>query len=300
MKVSSKNIIVKNSFKDLKLKPNTKDFVSLNSSSKIKFLSDNFSKKTFNVGSNIKSVSLFQNTNFIKAGSFEYIPKLRIKKTELAIHKLKQGFNLFSCSFDLSKFINIYEDLPSYNLNDPINYTNKDLSTFFENTIYEYETDNIPYYYKDLEGYKENLIIVKSYYANTYVPKYNYDGIGVIQQREGYNVRTGKDLYFKAIAEYENETKFDLSYYIGDLSINLTDRHTTQHKRQIENGWRFISCPSKNNLLISSYFKDFLDKNQIETIKRNDGKVVVIDVYNFFGFEYLEPFQAYQIKFRNL
>lgn len=299
MKVSSKNIIVKNSFKDLKLKPNTKDFVSLNSASKIKFLSDNFSKKTFNVGSNIKSVSLFQNTNFIKAGSFEYIPKLRIKKTELAIHKLKQGFNLFSCSFDLSKFINIYEDLPSYNLNDPIDYTNKDLSTFFKNTIYEYENDSVPYYYKNENGYSNDLIIVKNYIGSSYLPNFNYNKIGVFQQREGYSVKTSKDLYFKGRSEYENVSKFKLSDYSDGFNLNPTATILDQNRYNFENSWYTIGTPFRDKKLVSEYFKDLIDNNQLVIIKTNEGDTYIQE-FKYFGFEYLEPFQAYEIKFQNL
>jgi len=299
MKVSSKHIIVNNSFSKLKNKTTGKEFLKLKNYQKKDALIYSLSKEKATSINKLKSINIENKINFFKATYFNHIPQEAVIHYESAIHKFNQGFNMFSCSFDLSKFVNIYEGLPNYNLDDPIDYSNKKLSVFFKNTIYEYETDNVPYYYKNLEGYKENMIIVNSYYGNSYVPEYNYDGIGVIQQREGYKIKTGKDLYFKGKAEYENSTKFDLSYYSNDLSVKLADIRTTQHKREIENGWYMIGCPSKNNLLISSYFEDLINKNQIRIIKRNDGEVVTPE-YNYIGFEYLEPFNGYQIKFQNL
>ncbi len=299
MKVSSKNIVVKNSFKDLKNVFSSKQSLNANINYKKNVSVYNLAKQEAISFNSLNSISVENKINFIKVNYFRHSTKVILTDYKSATHKLNQGFNMFSCSFDLSKFLNIYEELPNYNLNDTIDYSNKKLSTFFENTIYEYETDSVPYYYKDLDGYKENMMIVKNFVANIYLPKYNYDGIGVIQQREGYQVKTGKDLYFKAKAQYEDETIFDLSYYYGDLSIDLTDAHTTQHKRQITNGWYYTSSPSENKILITSYFKNLIDNNQIRIIKRNDGEIVTPE-YNYIGFEYFEPFNGYQIKFQNL
>jgi len=299
MKVSSKNIVVKNSFKDLKNAFSSKQSLSANINYKKNVSVYNFAKQEAISFNSLNSISLKNKINFIKANYFRHVLKVNVTDYESVIHKFNTGVNMFSCSFDLSKFLNIYEELPNYNLNDVIDYRNKEISTFFQNTIYEYENDTTPYYYKNAEGYIENVNYLKNGISNIYLPSYNFNGIGVLQQREGYQIRVSKNLYFKAKGVYEDETIFDLSYYYGDLSIDLNDAHTTQHKRQIENGWYMIGCPSRNNLLISSYFEDLINKNQIAIMKDNNAEAFIPE-YNYFGFEYLEPFNGYQIKFQNL
>ena len=130
MKVSSKHIIVNNSFSKLKNKTTGKEFLKLKNYQKKDALIYSLSKEKATSINKLKSINIENKINFFKATYFNHIPQEAVIHYESAIHKFNQGFNMFSYSFDLSKFVNIYEGLPNYNLDDPIDYSNKKLSVF--------------------------------------------------------------------------------------------------------------------------------------------------------------------------
>ena len=120
----------------------------------------------------------------------------------------------------------------------------------------------------------ENLVIIKDYEGNAYLPEFNFNGIGNINIGSGYQIKLNSSLTIMINGEYlvpEN----------NPISLN--------------NGWNIIGylriSPSPVDLVMS----ELVDNNTLIIVKDYSGSAYLPE-FNFNGIGDLTPSRGYQLK----
>lgn len=238
----------------------------------------------------LKVTSLSGNTsNHIDFGN------LRVPNFE-AIHEvqyvLPEGWSFFSIPLKLDSIVYGHSELfnssnqnPAYNpyaLVAPNG--NYPLDDFMKNHWYEFANDTVPYWYKDNAGYLENMIILKNYLGDAYLPNFNFNGIGNIAQLQGLHIKTGKS---GTCLKYSGVRLFDAVANAYDISYDLP------------NGWILICYPNIDEINAEEFFAPFVENNNLIIAKDTQGHAY-LPQWNFNGIGSLKPYRGYQIKLQNM
>lgn len=287
MKIKTKNINLRFSYNSFLLKSVSKDVV------KKSFLSKEVAKKEI-LYTSLKSFNYIKNLNSnLTFGDvlLDYVYPTPLKPNEPidvvsniidSNYKLNEGWNTFSIPLDLTHIINTYENSNQYELNEVVNYTDQGIKNFLKNNLYEYLEDEIPYHFKNPQGYIEDLIIAKDNNGKAYLPEWDFSGISFFSNYQGYQIKLAKDLYIKIKGK-----KFTGVETFQDIILNLN------------NGWNLMGYPLFKNSDIKEFVSDY--DNNIIIIKDNNGKAYFPEhSWNFNGIGDFQSYQGYYIKLRNL
>ena len=117
-----------------------------------------------------------------------------------------------------------------------------------------------------------NLVIVKDYMGNVFLPDWNYNSIGDLKFKEGYLLKLNNIQELHLCGKYMNPE---------DNPIHLNE------------GWSMISYLRKNSLEAESIFQEIVD--EILIVKDVLGQVY-FPLYNYNGLGNLKPGKGYLIK----
>lgn len=186
---------------------------------------------------------------------------------------------LFSVPLNLKKIVITHNQLSDYQIGDVRDYTVVGIDDFLKDHIYEFTNDDIPLYYKDETKFVESIKIVKDSVGAVYMPEYGFNGIGNINQLQGYtlNIPTGI-VYLKCKGE-----EFDPIQTVIDFDFEFV------------NGWNTMSWPSLSVINIVDFLAPYVAEGKVSLVKNNEGQVY-IPQWNFNGIGNFEPGQAYLIK----
>mgnify|MGYP003646928877 CR=1 FL=1 len=200
------------------------------------------------------------------------------------IKEYTEGFRFISMPIDISQSILQHAYMAGYSEGDIIDYTlGADMFVnFFKNNVYENEDDLIPLYYKDQIKYDQTILFVKDSAGGSYLPEYQYSGIGNFLKNFGYTVKFGSNCYLKITAK-----KYEPINNISDYNFNY------------ENGWFYVSFKSLLEINAVDFFKPLTDQNKIHMIKSDVGGSY-IPQYNYNGIGNLIPGESYSVKFKNI
>ena len=159
---------------------------------------------------------------------------------------------------------------------------NYNMDDFMKNHWFEFSEDTVPYWYKDNDGYHENLIIMKNNGGNAYLPEFNFNGIGLINELQGYQIK---------IKPGKNGTCFK---YTGVKQFNeVTNTYNIDY--DLDSGWHMICYPNTEPMNAVSFFESFTENNDLIIAKDYLGSAYMPN-FNFNGIGLMRPNEGYQLK----
>ena len=220
-------------------------------------------------------------------GTIEEVTEEVTTETQEEIYDFLQeldGNMLFSVPLDLKNIIKINENGEEV-LTD---YTLLGIDILMQDCIYEYESDTEPLYIKNLDRYKFCFQIIKNADGEVYNPTWQFNGIGVVNQFEGYLLRA-------------RMTSEQLTPIIFKAKGKILENMNTLSSYGVEytNGWKYIAYKSFSPINIVEFVSSYVSNNQV-AIMKNTAAEVYWPEYNFNGIGNMYPGQAYQIKFINI
>ena len=189
------------------------------------------------------------------------------------------GWNMLGFPVDVSK-THITHNYSSMGvIGDVVDYTTS-ISQLIKDHLYENESDDTPYFYKEGTSMHDLIAFVKDVDGASYIPQWDYDGIGDFNQYVGFAVKTFSSMFLKIKAELHEP-------------IDTID----DFKGVLINGWQYIGFNSLSSINASTYFAP-LDEN-IVMASSNSGAAYLPE-FSFNGIGDLIPGEAYRIKLKNL
>ena len=231
------------------------------------------------------------------------IPDIITEGLETFIHPLPSGWSMFSIPLDITTIPvghNAHPDKSSDDLG--IDDGEYDLYKFLQNHLYYSVSEiDVPIYYlpvnytfegqsypgcgggTDVSAFNQTIIIAKDYLGAAYLPQFNFNGIGDINQLWGYQIKLGGPFGSQTELRYKGSILFDTVLDTDDVSFDLT------------NGWQFLCYPSLVPTDAYAFFEPLLANNNLIIAKDYLGSAFLPE-FNFNGVGALMPGQAYQVK----
>ena len=133
------------------------------------------------------------------------------------------------------------------------------------------------------ENWWSTVIIAKDYLGAAYLPQFNFNGVGNLQQFQGYQLKVSGPLGHMLELRYSGQILYDETISSTDVLINLP------------NGWNMIAYPSLTPTSATAFFEPYTSQNELIICKDFLGAAYLPE-WNFNGVGNLIPGRGYQIK----
>tara|TARA_R100000315_G_scaffold62267_1_gene43003 strand:- start:844 stop:2238 length:1395 start_codon:yes stop_codon:yes gene_type:complete len=164
---------------------------------------------------------------------------------------------------------------------------NYDLVEFLKNHLYANENDSLPIFYHPDYNFLDVVIIAKNNGGNAYLPAFDFNGIGNINQFEGYQVKFG-ELQQQYYLKYEGEI-------ITDITYTWYASGSYQNNNELNQGWNMLSFPGIEQVDVTQYLAEIYEAGILIIVKDYNGNVWLPE-WNFNGIGNLKPGFGYQMK----
>ncbi len=163
------------------------------------------------------------------------------------------------------------------------------LAEFFKNHLYEFAEDTVPMHYKYINdhangGLVGKIQIVKDEDGSAYLPTFNFNGIGNLNQEKGYQLKSDRTFFIKLF---------------GTPIHNVNSGETEATFNFSDNRWYIIGYPFTYEIDASVFFASLVAQNKILIVKEFEGSAFMPQ-YNFDGIGAMKPGQGYQLKTQNI
>jgi hypothetical protein len=271
-------------------------------------------------------------------------------------YKIPLGWSFFSIPLDLTRVVMQHNFMEGYGPGNVVDFTQIGIDEFIKQHLYFWYWDTYPLYldsrhrvrtssnailpvddigfgafesstYNHLWGdvveqgdtYKASMEIIKNTPGQVYKPEWGFNGIGNIQQFEGYqmNLEFPAHLYDE---DYVNNVAPNIASLIGspytssvyntcnglwlkvktrqELNYSMNTLEATN--QDYNNGWYFIAFKSwRVDISVPEYFESYVAQDKIKIVKDYLGQIYSPE-WDFNGIGNMTPGQGYQVKFQNM
>lgn len=160
---------------------------------------------------------------------------------------------------------------------------------FFKNHLYEFADDTVPMHYKYINdhsngGLVNKVSIIKDGEGSSIIPEFNFNGIGNLNQEEGYQIKVDRPYFIK----------------LNGLPIhNVNSGEIEASFSFTANQWYLIGYPFTYEIEATAFFASMVASNNLIIAKDYLGRMLWPE-FSFDGIGLLKPGQGYLLKTKNI